>query len=120
MSLVLCEQRRSTLLAKEPRDPIAFFGQRPVLPRGTLGDDHVLAAHDHGVRWRTARDVLAVSAMARNSKFRLSVDFVADGPAETSAGELSHVELLWVDLPSPSRSTLLPATASGHPRQSEV
>src|ERR1700730_4719100 len=60
MSLVLCEKRRSALVAKEPRDPIAFFGQRPMLPRGTLGDDHVLAAHDHGVRGRAARDVLAV------------------------------------------------------------
>jgi|SRR5580704_5495386 hypothetical protein len=87
MSLVLCEQRRSAPLAKEPRDPIAFFGQRPMLPCSTLGDDHVLTAHDHGVRWRTARDVLAVPTMARNSKLRLSVDFVADGSAKTSAGD---------------------------------
>ena len=69
MSLVLCEKRRSALVAKEPRDPIAFFGQRPMLLRGTLGDDQVLAAHDHGVRGRAARDVMAVPTMARNSKF---------------------------------------------------
>src|SRR5215471_12026191 len=42
----------------------------------------------------TARDVLAVPTMARNSKLGLPIDFVADSAAQTSAGGLCHVGLL--------------------------